>query len=113
MLNEFEELKIGDKVLLYADGRFLKIHSVLRITKNFIVLDNGDKFRKKDGDEVGKDLRYSIKRWTQEWQDEYDYKAKKWALAETFIHQTAWINYPLETLEQIHKILLEANPDVA
>ena len=113
MSNEFGDIGRDDKVALYADGRFLKVHSVLRITKNFIVLDNGDKYRKKDGIKAGIDYRYRLHRWTQAWQAAYDYRAAKWELANKFNYQIAWINYPLETLEQIHKILLEANPDVA
>ena len=53
MIENFDSLKVGDKVIIYGRYGSKGIATIDRITKTEIVVDDGTKFRKSDGMQVG------------------------------------------------------------
>lgn len=56
MAEDLNSLKVGDKVILYGRYRSKGIATVDRITETQIVIDDGNKFRKSDGMQVGHNM---------------------------------------------------------
>lgn len=51
-MKNLEDIKVGDKVILYRRFQDRTVCKVERLTKNFIIVE-GRKYRKKDGFEAG------------------------------------------------------------
>ena len=56
MTEDLSSLKVGDKVIIYGRYGVKSIATIDRITKTQIVVDDGTKFRKSDGMQVGHNM---------------------------------------------------------
>lgn len=99
-MENFEDIKVGDKVILYR--RYSKkVCEVERLTKNFVIVD-GDKFRKADGFSTGDRgfFSSSISRATEEMIAKVEEENKR----DMIIKKIK--NYPLDKLstEELEKV---------
>lgn len=101
MNHEFvKDLKPGDKVITH-DRYNTMVRTVSKITKTMVVLDNGERFNRESGREVGRsDIWYwtSLEQYTEERENTLAYE-KKLVLARTFIrNNVSWKSMPDEVV---------------
>ena len=109
-MNEFQDLKAGDEVVLVSRGlgrNKYHLKKIDRATKTQIVIGN-TKFRRNDGREIADGwYRDSIKLLTEDALKqvaEYNQFVLKWNLIKDF-QETDWDKFSLEQLQQIQKFI--------
>lgn len=104
-MENLEDIKVGDKVILYR--RFQKdlICKVERLTKNFVVVD-GKKFRKRDGFNTGDHGFYplTISRATEEEIAKIEEENKRDAII-AYIRNFHLSTLPTDVLEKVYELI--------
>lgn len=83
------------------------IRRIARTTPTQIVLEDGSKYRRADGDQVGAGDRYfsnRIRQGTNEELQAIAAEAKRVRYAKSLAHRN-WLNLPLSVLEQVNAVL--------
>ena len=100
-MNEFEDLKVGDLVVMhasYCDNHLMKVE---RVTKSQIVV-GGTHYWKKDGLLVGRgNWSHGYIRRATEKDIEFFNRVKQKNELLTFIRKVAWCNLSLDSLQTI------------
>lgn len=101
-MENLEDIKIGDKVILYFDN-VQSMCEVKRLFKNLVCTIGGDKFRKKDGTMVGaiSNPPPYIREAAQERILEFEHR--KELLCK--IHDYPFGKLPTEVLEKMYKLI--------
>lgn len=104
-MENLEDIKVGDKVILYRKFENKLVCKVERLTKNFIIV-KGRKYRKKDGFEAGDCGIYisSICRATEEEVAEIEEKNKRDKLI-NYIRNCRLGLLPTDVLEKVYKLI--------
>lgn len=103
-MNEFSNLQVGDKVIVYDKYDNKKIGIIKRVTKTLVVVNNV-KYRKSDGFEYGISS-YIFYRRIEIPKDEEQIKAIELEYRKRIIihriHNLNLNDYPLEVLEKVY-----------
>ena len=104
-MKNLEDIKVGDKVILYRKFQNRTVCKVDRLTKNFIIVE-GRKFRKKDGFEAGDCGIYvsSIGRATEQMIAEIEEEHKRDAIIE-YIRNFRLSTLPTDVLEKVYELI--------
>lgn len=104
-MENLEDIKVGDKVILYCRFQDRTVCKVERLTKNFIIVE-GRKFRKKDGFEAGDCGIYvsSIGRTTEQMIAEIEEEHKRYAIIE-YIRNFRLSTLPTDVLEKVYELI--------
>lgn len=104
-MENLEDIKVGDKVILYCKFQGRTVCKVERLTKNFIIVE-GCKFRKKDGFEAGDCGIYvsSIGRATEQMIAEIEEEHKRYAIIE-YIRNFRLSTLPTDVLEKVYELI--------
>lgn len=104
-MENLEDIKVGDKVILYSRFQDRTVCKVERLTKNFIIVE-GRKFRKKDGFEAGDCGIYvsSIGRATEQMIAEIEEEHKRDVII-GYIRNCRLSTLPTDVLERVYKLI--------
>mgnify|MGYP007117050724 CR=1 FL=1 len=104
-MENLEDIKVGDKVILYSRFQDRTVCKVDRLTKNFIIVE-GRKYRKKDGFEAGDCGFYasSIERATELVIAEVEEENKRYAII-SYIRNCRLSLLPTDVLEKVYKLI--------
>lgn len=104
-MENLEDIKVGDKVILYRKFQNNVVSEVERLTKNYVIVD-GRKFRKKDGFEPGNVGFYSssISRATEEMIAKVEEENMRDLLISKISHYP-FSKLSTEELEEVYKLI--------
>lgn len=104
-MENLEDIKVGDKVILYRRFQDRTVCKVERLTKNFIIVE-GRKFRKKDGFESGDCGIYvsSIGRATEQVIAEIEEENKRDAII-SYIRNCRLSTLSTDVLEKVYELI--------
>lgn len=104
-MENLEDIKVGDKVILYRRFQDRTVCKVERLTKNFIIVE-GRKYRKKDGFEAGDCGIYvsSIVRATEQVIAEIEEEHKRDTII-TYIKNFRLSTLPTDVLERVYELI--------
>ena len=102
-MENLEDIKVGDKVILYRRFQDRTVCKVERLTKNFIIVE-GRKYRKKDGFEAGDCGIYvsSILRATEQMIAEEEHKSD---VLISYIRKCRLSTLPTDVLEKVYELI--------
>lgn len=104
-MKNLEDIKVGDKVILYRRFQDRTVCKVERLTKNFIIVE-GRKYRKNDGFETGDCGIYvsSIGRATEQMIAEIEEEHKRDVII-SYIRNCRLSTLPTDVLEKVYKLI--------
>ena len=104
-MENLEDIKIGDKVILYRRFQDRTVCKVERLTKNFIIVE-GHKYRKKDGFEAGDCEIYvsSIGRATEQVIADIEEEHKRDVII-SYIRNCRLSTLPTDVLEKVYELI--------
>lgn len=104
-MENLEDIKVGDKVILYRRFQDRTVCKVDRLTKNFIIVE-GRKYRKKDGFEAGDCGIYvsSIDIATEQEITEIEEENKRDAII-AYIRNFRLSTLPTNVLERVYELI--------
>lgn len=104
-MENLEDIKVGDKVILYRRFQNRTVCKVERLTKNFIIVE-GRKYRKKDGFEAGDCGIYvsSILRATEQMIAEIEEEHKRDVII-SYIRNCRLSTLPTDVLEKVYELI--------
>lgn len=104
-MENLEDIKVGDKVILYRRFQDRTVCKVDRLTKNFIIVE-GRKYRKKDGFEAGDYEIYvsSIDIATEQEITEIEEENKRDAII-AYIRNFRLSTLPTDVLERVYELI--------
>lgn len=104
-MENLEDIKVGDKVILYRRFQDRTVCKVDRLTKKFIIVE-GRKYRKKDGFEAGDCGIYvsSIGIATEQEITEIEEENKRDAII-GYIRNFRLSTLPIDVLEKVYKLI--------
>lgn len=104
-MENLEDIKVGDKVILYRIFQDRTVCKVERLTKNFIIVE-GRKYRKKDGFEAVNCGIYvsSILRATEQMIAEIEEEHKRDVII-SYIRNCRLSTLPTDVLEKVYELI--------